>query len=96
MSDRPVWYEPHPCSAERKAELRAQGFQVIDAVFKPADVDQPEPQKPAESKPVDANGDGVVTAAELKAALTERGIEFRANASKASLQALLDGAKSAT
>jgi hypothetical protein len=34
-----------------------------------------------------------MTAKEMKAALTERGIEFAANASKADLQALLDGAE---
>ena len=34
---RPIAYEPHPVSAERKAELRAQGFKIIDAAFKPAD-----------------------------------------------------------
>lgn len=34
-----------------------------------------------------------MTAKELKAALTERGIEFAANASKADLQTLLDGAE---
>lgn len=33
-----------------------------------------------------------MTAAELKEALTAKGIEFRGNASKADLQALLDGA----
>jgi hypothetical protein len=30
-----ICYEPHPVSAERKAELRAKGFKIIDAVFKP-------------------------------------------------------------
>lgn len=40
----------------------------------------------------DADGDGKVTAAELKAALTEKGISFKGNASKAELQALLDAA----
>ena len=33
-----IAYEPHPVSAERKAELRAQGFKIIDARFKPLDV----------------------------------------------------------
>ena len=32
-----IVYEPHPVSPERKAELRAQGLQIIDAVFAPAD-----------------------------------------------------------
>lgn len=35
------------------------------------------------------------TAAELKAALTEKGIAFKSNASKADLQALLDAAPAA-
>jgi hypothetical protein len=33
-----IAYEPHPVSPERKAELRAQGFKIIDARFKPLDV----------------------------------------------------------
>lgn len=37
-------------------------------------------------------GDKSMTAAELKEALTAKGIEFKGNASKADLQALLDGA----
>lgn len=28
-------YEPHPVSPERKAELRAAGFKIIDAAFAP-------------------------------------------------------------
>lgn len=31
-----IVYEPHPVSPERKAELRAQGFKIIDARFAPA------------------------------------------------------------
>ncbi|UXC20013.1 hypothetical protein [Comamonas squillarum] len=31
-----IAYEKHPVSPERKAELRAQGFKIIDAQFKPA------------------------------------------------------------
>ncbi len=39
-----------------------------------------------------ANEPKAMTAADLKEALTAKGIEFRGNASKADLQALLDGA----
>ena len=47
---RPVYYEPHPCSDARKAELRAKGYQVVDAKFKPADwVD---PEKPNRARKV--------------------------------------------
>jgi hypothetical protein len=37
MSDRQIIYEPHPVSLERKAELREQGYTIIDARFKPAE-----------------------------------------------------------
>jgi hypothetical protein len=38
-----IAYEPHPVSPERKAELRAQGLQIIDIAFKPADAEPAEP-----------------------------------------------------
>ena len=38
----------------------------------------------------DTNGDGKVTAAELRAALTAAGVPFKSNASKPELQALVD------
>jgi hypothetical protein len=41
------------------------------------------------------DGSSPVTAADLKAALTAKGIAFKGNASKADLQALLDGAPAA-
>lgn len=34
MSDK-VIYEPHPVTAERKAELRQKGYKIIDASFAP-------------------------------------------------------------
>ena len=37
MTDEKIAYEPHPVSPERKAELRAAGFKIIDERFKPAD-----------------------------------------------------------
>ena len=43
-----IAYEPHPVTPERKAELVAQGFKIIDARFKPADA---EPAK-TEAEPV--------------------------------------------
>lgn len=36
-----IIYEPHPVSPERKAELRAAGFKIIDARFAPADAIAP-------------------------------------------------------
>lgn len=38
-----IAYEPHPVSAERKAELRAAGLKIVDARFAPD-----EPIAPAE------------------------------------------------
>lgn len=32
-----IAYEPHPVTPERKKELRAQGFRIVDARFAPPD-----------------------------------------------------------
>lgn len=67
-----IIYEPHPVSPERKAELRKQGFKIVDIKFKPlghdvavgADADalqaQAEAEAEAEAKvhPLDHDGDG--------------------------------------
>lgn len=52
MTEQKIAYEPHPVSAERKAELRAQGYTILDARFAPADVapavvEQPEAARPS-------------------------------------------------
>jgi hypothetical protein len=46
-------YEPHPVSLERKAELRAQGFKIVDALFKPAGLDESADDTPIEPAAVD-------------------------------------------
>lgn len=46
-----IAYEPHPVTPERKAELRAAGFKIIDARFTPAD-HQAEPEKPKRGRKV--------------------------------------------
>lgn len=46
-----IAYEPHPVSAERKRELNAKGFKIIDARFKPAEA------KPAESEKIELGTD---------------------------------------
>ncbi len=44
MADRKIIYEPHPVTPERKAELRAKGFHIVDAKFAPPDaLSAPEP-----------------------------------------------------
>ena len=30
-----IKYEPHPVTPERKAELRSQGFKIVDARYNP-------------------------------------------------------------
>lgn len=41
-----IKYEPHPVTPERKAELRDQGYKIIDARFAPASEAAPVPQSP--------------------------------------------------
>lgn len=36
--DPKMIYEPHPVTSERKAELRGQGYTIVDAVFAPPGV----------------------------------------------------------
>lgn len=45
--EKPIAYEPHPVSAERKAELIGQGFRIVDAIYAPADDEPAAPAKPA-------------------------------------------------
>jgi|GEM_PF-1805447 len=49
-----VIYEPHPVTTERKKELRAQGYKIIDAKFKPEEAPKP---KRTRRKKVASNGD---------------------------------------
>lgn len=46
---RKIKYEPHPVSAERKAELRAEGFKIVDARFAPKEAKAPAKKKAIES-----------------------------------------------
>lgn len=49
--DMPIIYEPHPVTPERKAELLAQGYKIIDARFAPEEVPVAEAE-PANDAPV--------------------------------------------
>ena len=89
MSDRPIHYEAHPVSPARKAELIAAGYRILDVKFKPKDAPAaatPEPTEVAIDVTQVSEG---LTVDELKAALKAKGVSFRANASRASLVALL-------
>lgn len=76
---RPIVYEPHPVSRERKAELLAEGFRIIDAKYKPSEAEDVPP------------GDDLskLTVEKLKEMLDVAGVEYPANAKKADLLALL-------
>ena len=86
--DEKVVYEKHPVTAERKAELRQKGYKIIDAQFAPEGYEHPEPirkgggDRPSKGLNVD----------QIKAALTEKGIEFDPSANKPVLAELLDEA----
>ena len=41
MQEKKVWYEPHPVTPARKAELVGLGYQIIDAAFAPAGHENP-------------------------------------------------------
>ena len=87
MSERPIIYEPHPVTPDRKAELLAQGYCIIDAKYRPADEQQDDLL--SASTPKQKKGD------ELRAELTARGIEFDEKAKKDELLALLEQALAA-
>lgn len=85
MSEQKIAYIEHPVSPERKAELRAQGFKIIDARFRPADIEQEDDKGAKASKGLNVE--------QIKAVLTEKGIDFNASALKPELAKLLDEAE---
>ena len=53
MAYKKIAYEPHPVSPERKRELNAQGYKIVDIAFKPADAEPvPAPDVQQEQEPV--------------------------------------------
>jgi len=50
-----IIYEPHPVTPERKAELRARGYKILDAVFAPDGVQAAvKEEKPRRGRPAKA------------------------------------------
>lgn len=45
-----VIYEPHPVTPDRKAELTAKGYKILDARFKPEAEPEEKPRKPRGKK----------------------------------------------
>lgn len=91
---KPIWYEPHPVTPERKAELRAKGLSIVDWLFKPADYHQDaEPGTPGAHHPDANEGEGAMKVADMRAALTAKGIEIPEGIKKAELRALLESSE---
>lgn len=85
MQEQKIAYESHPCSPERKQELRDKGYKIIDAQFAPEGYEHPEPIKVRSEKP--SKG---LKVDEIKAKLTEKGIQFDEKAERPALAELLD------
>lgn len=49
--EREVYYEPHPVTPERKAELVKRGFRIVDSKY------APDTEKPAEKSKEDAEAE---------------------------------------
>ena len=74
-----IIYEPHPVTPERKAELRAQGYKVMDARFDPS---------PKDDNPVEETGIDAMNKTQVREWLDEREIEHDGRASADELRAL--------
>lgn len=115
-----IIYEPHPVSPERKAELRTQGFKIIDQRFMPeislredgptvgewvaagylaanyppngyaARSSDEEIAEAVAAQGIDTSGDGKLSIAEIRDALTAKNVEFDPKAKKADLLVLLE------
>ena len=83
--EKPVFYEVHPVSQERRAALLAAGYRIIDAVFMSAGYENPPDPQAAER--LSENG---LTVAQLKEELAALGVSVPADAKKADLEALLE------
>lgn len=59
MKERPIHYEPHPVSPERKAQLKAQGFNIIDSKFAPPAARQPSVPPKAKARKSQSEPEGV-------------------------------------
>lgn len=45
MDKRPITYEPHPVTPERRAELIHAGYRIIDAIYAPKDAITAQPKQ---------------------------------------------------
>jgi len=69
---RTIIYEPHPVSPERKAELLAQGYAIVDARFAP-EGEKPVVEAPVEAAPIEAAPEEAPAVAEEAPETPKRG-----------------------
>lgn len=81
--ERPIAYEPHPVTPERKAELVSQGYRIVDARFAPADtqpvttnVVTPVEPEPLPTPPAFEDSDEAEVAAFIEAAFNDMNAEL--------------------
>lgn len=86
-------YEKHPVSPERKAELRAKGYKIIDARFAPGKQEQADHDKADHDKADGGQDAKDLTVAELRDALEAKGVDIPEGAKKADLVELLEKAQ---
>lgn len=85
-TEQPIWYEPHPVTPERKAELRACGVRILDAQFMPEGYENPGDDGKPKAKPSDG-----LKVEEIKTALADKGVDIPEGVTlKADLAELLD------
>ena len=80
--EKPIHYESHPVSEERKAELLAQGVRIVDAAYAPAGWQQNDHVDSLEA------GTGKASVSELREALAAAGVDFDVKSKKSDLQML--------
>ena len=90
-----IWYVPHPTfifNEDVKALARQHGLKVIDAAFDEGDGVKNPPALTLrdEGKAGESGSSKSLTAAEIKAILTEKGVAVPEGAKKADLLALLE------
>lgn len=98
MNQEPkIKYEPHPVSPERKAELRARGYKIVDLRFAPAGYGAGAKGGLHAGQADDGAKDGLddLEIDELRALAQERGVNVHHNAGADKIRQALRDAQAA-
>lgn len=92
-----IKYEPHPVSPERKAELRARGYKIVDLRFAPAGYSAGAKGGLHAGQADDVAKDGLddLEIDELRALAQERGVNVHHNAGADKIRQALRDAQAA-